>query len=345
MKVNMKVKPTIIDVAQRAGVSPSTVTHAMNGKRPVSLETKKRINKAIDSLGYVASYSASHLRTSHSGLIGCYVADITADFTSLMLRGVENAIKGTGYSLIFASGMDIGSDTDIITNYFRRYNVDGLLILNHLSSTSGLLADNRIANFPIVFLNTENKHYDSIIPDNQRAGELVAQHLFDCGVRKPVFLGGAKTRISVQKRLIGFKNRMSSLGVLLPENYILFGDFTYEAGYDMASALFERNTDFDGLFCANDYIGVGAIKRCLEAGRTIPSDLKVVGFDDRDVGKYCNIPLTTVKQNLEDIGTIGFERLLSKIKNSTTSHGVFYSTPELVVRASSEFTNIQSSTK
>lgn len=329
------MKVTIVDVAKRANVSITTVTHSLNGKRPVSNETKLRVKKAIAELCYVPSYSASHLKTSKSGFIGCYVTDITADFTAFMLRGIEKVIKGTGYSLIFASGVDIGTGKEDIATYFRKFDVDGLLMINHLSTTSNL-PEGGFANFPIVFINTENKHYDSVLPDDIGAGEIVAQHLFDCGVRNPVFLGGPQERISVQKRLKGFKQKLSSLGVLIPETAIHFGEFTYESGFEMAGQLLDSQEAFDGLFCANDFIGVGAMRRCLQEGKSIPKDIKIVGFDDRDVGRYCSIPLTTVKQNLEDLGMTAIERILSKIKSKKDSCGIFYSAPQLIIRESTQ---------
>lgn len=330
----MKKQPvTIIDVARKAGVSPSTVSQALNGKRPVSSKTKALIYNAIDELGYVPSYTASHLKKGKSSLLGCYVADITQDFTAFMLKGIEKAIKGTGYSLIFASGTDIDTDCASIIKYFRKYRVDGLLSINHLSSTF-MPTPNESVYIPMVLVNWENPDYNSVIPANYQAGSMVARHLYEKGVRKPLFLGGPKERLSVIKRLAGFKTEFLSLGIEIPEANILFDDFTYQAGYDMVLKALESKLEFDGVFCANDYIAIGAIKRFQENSYRIPQDIKIVGFDNRDIAKYCSIPLTTVEQNLESVGEIALRRLVKMIQSGDKTIRNFQSEPQLIIRES-----------
>ncbi|MCQ2411866.1 MAG: LacI family transcriptional regulator [Sphaerochaetaceae bacterium] len=325
---------TILDVANRAGVSATTVSQSLNGKRPVNAKTKALIQKAIEELGYVPSYTASHMRAGSSGLLGCYVADITQDFTAFMLKGIEKALKGTGYSLIFVSGTDIGTNYSDVCSYFRKYNVDGLVSINHLSSLDQS-SSNALMDIPTVFANSENLKYNCVLSANREAGALVADHLYEQGVRKPVFLGGPKSRLSVARRFLGFSKRFSTLGISIPDSSILYGDFTYDSGYQMVKEIVENSIEFDGLFCANDYIAIGAMKYLLEHGYKIPSDVKIVGFDDRDVSRYCSIPLTSVNQNLESIGELALDRLLEMIKEGDSATKIQYSKPNLIVRDSS----------
>lgn len=326
-------KVSIKDVARAADVSITTVTHALNGKRPVSPETRDRIMKAIDELGYVPSYSASHLKNGRSNLIGCYVADLTEDFTNYMLRGIEQAIKGTGYSLVFGSAVELGTDKATIKKYFRQYGIDGLITINHLSVNSDWTTEDKA--FPIVLLNSNNSHFDCILPDNRLAGALVAQHLYDNGVRKPFFFGGPIDRISVMDRLEGFRERLYSLGIELTEDSIWHGDFTFESGCEMAQRLVDEHIPSDGVMCANDYIAIGAIRRFSELGYSIPKDIKIVGVDDRDIAKYCNIPVTTVNLDLEDLGKFALERILEIIESDDHNPITYYSNPYLIPRESS----------
>lgn len=325
---------TIRDVARRAGVSTATVSQALSGNRPVSRETKERIDLAIRELGYVPSYTASHLKSGQSGLLGCYVADITEDFTAYMLKGIEKAIRDTGYSLVFGSGVDIGTSNAEIGSYFRKYNVDGLFAISHLSATSVVAPAENETGIPTVFVNTQNPYYDSVIPDNATAGELVAQHMYDCGVRRPLFLGGPRNRISVTNRLSGFLNRFAANNVPIAVDCVYFNDFTYESGYEMARNAFVDHPESDGVFCANDYIALGALKFFNEAGIRVPEQVKIVGFDNRDIAKYCSIPITTVDQNLVKVGEIAVERMLVLVRDGVNIPGVFHSKPQLIVRES-----------
>lgn len=326
-------KVSIKDVARAADVSITTVTHALNGKRPVSPETRDCIMKAIDELGYVPSYSASHLKNGRSNLIGCYVADLTEDFTNYMLRGIEQAIKGTGYSLVFGSAVELGTDKATIKKYFRQYGIDGLITINHLSVNSDWTNEDKA--FPIVLMNSNNSQFDCILPDNRLAGALVAQHLYDNGVRKPFFFGGPIDRISVMDRLEGFRERLYSLGIELTEDSIWHGDFTFESGCEMAQRLVDEHIPCDGVMCANDYIAIGAIRRFSELGYSIPKDIKIVGVDDRDIAKYCNIPVTTVNLDLEDLGKFALERILEIIESDDHNPITYYSNPYLIPRESS----------
>lgn len=330
-------KVSIKDVARAADVSITTVTHALNGKRPVNAETRDRIMKAIDELGYVPSYSASHLKNGRSNLIGCYVADLTEDFTNYMLRGIEQAIKGTGYSLVFGSAVELGTDKATIKRYFSQYGIDGLITINHLSVKSDWTLEDKA--FPIVLMNSNNSQFDCILPDNRLAGALVAQHLYDNGVRKPFFFGGPIDRISVMDRLEGFRERLYSLGIELTEDSIWHGDFTFESGYEMAQRLVDEHIPCDGVMCANDYIAIGAIRRFSELGYSIPKDIKIVGVDDRDIAKYCNIPVTTVNLDLEDLGKFALERILEIIESDDHNPITYYSNPYLIPRESSAVMN------
>ncbi len=326
-------RASIKDVANAVGYSITTVTHALNGKRPVSAEAKARIMNAIEELGYVPSYSASHMKNGKSGLIGCYVADLTEDFTNYMLRGIEQAIKGTGYSLVFGSAVELGTDKTSIKKYFRQYGIDGLITISHLSVKSDWTNEDKA--FPIVLMNSMNPNFDCILPNNKLTGELVATHMYENGVRKPFFFGGPKSRLSVIDRLQGFREKLSVLGLALNDDAIWFGDFTYESGCEMAKRLVDANLDCDGVFCANDYIAIGAIRRFTELGVRIPDDIRIVGVDNRDIAKYCSIPVTSVDLDLIDLGKFALERLLEIIDSDEHYPINYYSEPFLIPRQSS----------
>lgn len=306
---------TILDVARKAGVSPSTVTHTLNGKRPVGEETQKKVRDAISALGYIPNRSASNLRSGKSGIIGCYAADITESFANQLVRGVEQGIAGSGSSLLFASGVELGDNLDHVLKFFRTYDVDGLIICHHFtvdSSVSHVLSSSPI---PVISLNKEVDGVPSIIPDNKSGGLQAAEHLVSSGMRRPAMLAGPAGRDSSMLRIEGFSARLEDLGLPLPSSLCLNGPYDYSHGYSGALEIFARDPSVDGIFCANDYIAAGAISAVLKTGRRIPEDVRVLGFDNRDFSTFWNIPISTFQQPLQEMGFMGVGILRSLIEN------------------------------
>lgn len=296
---------TILDVAKEAGVSPSTVTHALNGKRPVGEDTRKRVLGAIEKLGYVANHSASHLRSGGSKIIGCYVVDITENFANQIVRGIEEGLAGSGYSLLFASGVELGGDLEKVLRFFQAYAVDGLLICHHLTfdrESVRLLSDSSL---PIVSINKEIKGVYSIIPDNYAGGMQAADHLVSSGMSHPAMLAGPPDRDSSIQRILGFRDRLRNLGMALPDGLCLCGSYDFSHGFEGAGQLLDRDREINGIFCANDYIAAGAINALEAKGIHVPSDIRVLGFDNRDFSAFWNIPISTFDQPLQQMGFMG----------------------------------------
>lgn len=310
---------TILDVARKAGVSPSTVTHALNGKRPVSDETKGRIQEVIKELGYVASHSASHLRGGKSGIIGCYAADITESFVNQIVRGIERSLIGSGCSLLFVSGVELGDGPEAAFNYFRKYDIDGLLLCNHLTidrNTIGLFSKNSI---PVVSINRDISGIPSIIPDNYSGGRQAAEHLVSSGMQHPAMIKGPYNRDSSIQRERGFRDRLNELGIELPKDMSICGDYTFKHGYEAAKAILKNPRKADGIFCANDFIAAGAMSAVIESGMKVPEEMMILGFDNRDFSEFWPISISTFEQPLQEMGFIGAGMLRSMIDGGTNT--------------------------
>ncbi|MDD4397472.1 MAG: LacI family DNA-binding transcriptional regulator [Sphaerochaetaceae bacterium] len=304
---------TILDVAKLAGVSPSTVTHALNGKRPVSSDTKQKVNEAISSLGYVASRSASNLRSGKSGIIGCYAVDITESFANQIVRGIEKGLAGSGKSLLFASGAELDCNLDAAYDFFRAYDVDGLLFCHHLTVDSRLVGSFSRHDIPVVSINKEMENIPSIVPDNYAGGRQAADHLISSGMRYPAIISGPLDRDSAVQRNRGFMARLDELGIAMPSSFCLDGAYSFEHGYEAAKQLLEKSARIDGLFCSNDYIAAGAITAATESGRKVPDDVLILGFDNRDFSSFWPIPISTFEQPLQQMGFMGIGLLRSMI--------------------------------
>ena len=330
---------TINDVAKAAGVSVSTVTHALNGKRPVSKENKEKILRVIEELGYIPSYSASHLRKGRSGIVGFFAVDITEDFSSKILKGAERGLSEDNLSMIIASGEEFGSDYVKARKYFQRYGVEGMIVCHHLSvdatSDASSLAEFSKTGLPVVFINNHVPKETSVLPDNHYAGRIAAEHLLKQGAMHLAFLGGPKSRLSTKYRYEGYKQAIVEQNGKLPTGCVLYGDYTYQSGYTLAEKLFSLHPDVDGIFCANDYIAAGAMTYAQSIGKLCPRDVKIVGCDNRDFSLFWSTPITTIELPLEEMGSTAMRLLKEMLEDEVESPESVLLKPGLITRKSS----------
>jgi LacI family transcriptional regulator len=289
----------IIDVANAAGVSPSTVSHVLNGKRPISETTKRRVLDAIEELGYTPNPNAQALKSNRTGIIGFYASDITELFVTRIIRGVEMVARDKDVHIIFASGVEFDGDMESAFELLRRRRVDSVIVSFGVSREDAVLQQSRL-DVPLVAINrpAADAGY-SVLPDNAYGGRLAARHFAERGVQVPAFIGGPRDRLASAQRLRGFE---AELGVTLPPERVFYGDFSYDTGEAGARKLLADLPEIDGLFCANDYIAAGAINAAPAMGREVPSDLKVLGYDDREFAAFWPVPISTITQPLEEMG-------------------------------------------
>lgn len=289
----------IIDVARAAGVSPSTVSHVLNGKRPISEQTKQRVHDAIEMLGYSPNPNAQALKSDRSGIIGFYASDITELFMTRIIRGVEMVTRERGAHIIFASGVEFDGDIARAFELLKRRRVDGVIVSYGVSREDLGLQQTEL-DVPLVSVNRPAARAGfSVLPDNDYGGRLAARHLREVGVRSPGFIGASHGRPASDQRLKGFQ---AELGYALPPQRLFFGDFTYETGEAGMRALLEAEPAPDAVFCANDYIAAGAINFARARGYDVPRDLKVLGYDDREFASFWPVPISTITQPLEEMG-------------------------------------------
>ncbi|MGD1822018.1 MAG: LacI family DNA-binding transcriptional regulator [Pleomorphochaeta sp.] len=311
---------TIFDVAKKAGVAPATVSHALNGKRPVSKKTKDVIQQAIDELGYVPSWNASKLKSSGSGIIGCLAIDITESFVNKIVKGIEKGISGGQYSLLYVSALEFDGDFQKAYNFLKSHNVDGTLFCHHIPRPLNNNIGDLKFNSPLVSVNTVIDKVPSIVVDNKTGGLQAAEHLISCGVKNPAIIGGPKDRLSAINRLVGFKKRLNELNILLNERKICFGEYEADHGYEAAKKILSFDKSVDGIFCENDYIAAGAINAILDLGLSVPNDVKVLGFDNRDFSKFWRPSISTFDIPLEEMGLLGAYKLKEIINNNSSSN-------------------------
>ncbi len=327
---------TIIDVAKAAGVSPSTVSHVLNGKRPISDATKKRVHDAIRALGYEPNPNAQALRSTSSGIIAFYASDITEVFSTLIIQGAERICRENNYYMIFASGVEFNNDIAEAIHFLKKRRIDGLIMSFGIRKKINNWIPEML-DFPVVSINARlSDAIPSIQPDDYSGGREAAKYLLHRGAKNPAIIGGPKSRLASEQRLSGFVDEMGACSTVFDKDrMIVYGDFTFDSGRKCMAELLARDSTIDAVFCANDYMAAGAITEAQKRAIPIPQQLRIIGYDNREFDWFWPIPITTFSLPLAEMGEKGALTLIKIIKGKKPEpfHAVIPS--KLVIRESS----------
>jgi LacI family transcriptional regulator len=304
------------DVAERAGVSVTTVSHVINETRPVSDELRQRVLAAIDELGYQPNVLARSLRRGETHTIGMIVPDSANPFFAELARGIEDTSFAHGYNLILCNS-DGDLDKELIyADVLTEKQVDGILFVAAGVSTDHIraLQERRI---PVVIVDREipDVSVDQVLTNNARGGWLATRHLLELGHRCIGCITGPSDVTPSAERVTGYRQALSEGGIPVDEVLIVKGDFQYESGYRAARQILARDDPPTAIFTCNDLMAVGAISAAVEMGRQVPVNLSVVGFDDVRLASFANPPLTTIVQPKYEMGVLATTMLLERMRN------------------------------
>lgn len=342
----MERKPTatIIDVAQRAGVSAGTVSNALTGKRPVSPETRERILRAIGDLGYQPNLVARSLVNRASKTIGVVAYGLEFYGPSRTLVGIEQQAAHLGYSLLLdLLHRPATRDVEAVLNAQIARRVDGIIWAVHeVGDNRDWINERRLhALPPIIFLTMEPRLGASIVSiDNRTGARLATQHLIDMGRREVGIICGPASWWEVRERLAGWRSALGTAGLEAASPLIVEANWTAQSGEAALKTLLERRPTLDAVFACNDQMALGALRHCHASGRRVPDDLSIVGFDNTPESAYFWPALTTVRQHLAELGRVAVNELhrqierrgQSKPSDLPASHVL---QPELIIRESS----------
>lgn len=331
---------TVKHVAQRAGVSPGTVSNALTGKRPVSSKTRTRIFQAIEELGYKPNLLARSLVNRRSHTVAVVTSEVEHFGPSRILSGIDEQAEELGYSLLLTLMRD-PAEADVeetITNLVAR-GVDGIIWAVHQvgNNRRWFTAERRKELPPIAFVTMEPKPGFAIVNTDNRAGaKMAVQHLIDAGRRVIGHITGPLDWWEAKERLCGWRDTLAEAGLEHSDELLEKGNWSAEGGEAGLRQLMERRPDMDGIFLGNDQMAIGALQAAHRLGYAIPSALALVGFDNIPESRYFWPPLTTVHQGLFEIGRVALQIIHDAIEGGGGS-GEQHITiqPELIVRESS----------
>ncbi|MCX5397214.1 LacI family DNA-binding transcriptional regulator [Streptomyces sp. NBC_00102] len=333
-------RPTLEEVAVRAGVGRGTVSRVINGSPRVSDQTREVVEAAIAELGYVPNRAARALAGNRTDAIALVVPEPEARFFaepyfSDIVRGVGAALADTDMQLLLTLA---GSDRERrrLAQYLTAHRVDGVLLVSvHADDPLPELLEQLGMPCVISGQRGADEPLSSVDSDNFQGGRSAVSHLIAQGRRTIGTITGRLEVYGAQRRLDGYRQALAEAGLAPDERLIALADFTEEGGARAMRELLARHPDIDAVFAASDVMAAGARHVLREAGRRIPDDVALVGFDDSVVARHMEPGLTSVRQPIEEMGRAMTEVLLQQITDPTDERRHLVLPTELVVRASS----------
>ncbi|MFC6695031.1 LacI family DNA-binding transcriptional regulator [Nocardioides daphniae] len=330
---------TLDQVASAAGVSRATASRAINGGNRVSPAARSAVETAVRELGYRPNLAARSLVTRRTDSIAVVVPEpderVFADpFFARTLSAVNRVLAEKDLQLVLLLARP-GRDDDRLLRYLGNSHVDGVLVVSHHRSDG--LSD-RLAALQLhaAFVGRPWTHADKLSfvdTDNVEGGRLATQVLLERGCSRIGTVSGPADMTASLDRLEGWRSAMREAGQ--PLDVVEQGDFTEEGGARATRALLERHGDLDGLFVASDLMAAGALRVLAEAGRRVPDDVAVVGYDDLGVAERTTPPLTTVSNPTGELATRATRMLLESLAGGEPATPMrLIVTPTLVRRAS-----------
>ena len=306
-------QPTIRDVARLAGVSTATVSRILSGVGEARPDTRARVHAAAEALDYRPSGIARSLKLGSTGTIGLIVTDIMNPYFPELVRAIEDAARTRNLAVMLCNGQE---DADREASYLEllsQRRVDGIIVASgSLSERHGQWL--RSAPVPVVLVNCRlaDGSQPAALTDNQAAARLATEHLLELGHRRLGHITGRPTDAATEDRLAGVRAAIESAG--LPEQLSIAVGDGHTTGGERGMHELLASGGVTGVVCYNDLTAVGAIRAVRDRGLTVPGDVSVVGFDDIDLARHIDPPLTTVAQDTEAMGRWAVEHLVGRIE-------------------------------
>ncbi|WP_211262362.1 LacI family DNA-binding transcriptional regulator [Nitriliruptor alkaliphilus] len=328
-------------MAALAGVSRSTVSRVVNGSPKVSEATRAAVDAAIAQLGYLPNPAARTLVTRRTGSIALVVRETEErvfgePFFAGMVRGISGAVASTDLQLVLLMAGPT-ADPGRLERYLFGGHTDGVLLLS-LHGVDPLPVHLAERGIPTVLGGRPHEPHPQLTwvdADNVGGARLATEHLVHAGRRRIATVTGPLDMVAGRDRLTGYRDALRDAGLPLNTDLEVVGGFTREGGREAARQLLDRHPDVDAIVAASDLSAAGVLEVLQEAGRRIPDDVAVTGFDDSTTATSVRPALTTVRQDLTEIGAHMVRLLLEQIESTAATPAVQLVLPTTLVRRAS----------
>jgi LacI family transcriptional regulator len=302
---------TLRDIAQATGVSVNTVSRALTGKHDIHAKTKARVVAMAERLGYTPNLMARSLVQGRTRTLGLLVTDCTHPFYATLIREVEKVAADNSYGLLLATSNEDARKEAEALHLLTERRVDGLL-LSPVAVDAAHIRPLLKGPLPSVLLARRPPAYAGafIGTDNVQAARLAVRHLVECGHRRIAHVTRADAVTSASERLDGYRKELRRARLAFDASMVLPAPQTVEGGRAVVPSLLALRPRPTAVFAYSDLQAVGLLLGLREAGISVPQDMSVVGFDDIDLARYVTPPLTSIAQDIRQIGRLGAQVLI-----------------------------------
>jgi LacI family transcriptional regulator len=309
---------TIHDVAQDAGVSPTTVSRYLNNRIELPQTTSARIDASIKKLDYRPNLLAKRLSTGKTEAVGLVTPEIREPFFAELASAFEDEADRHGYT-VFMSSTRSDREREIASlERLHDRHVDGLVMMTNTAddgTLAGLIAKRK--NVVILDEDIPGVSVPRIFVENTEGAEMAVRHLIESGHSQIAYLGGPRGLLSVVERHEGFRLAMAEAGIPVRPDYVAMGSFDPELARAATLKFLALPEPPTAIFASSDYLAIGAVTGLRDAGISIPDQMSLIGFDDMPFATLLSPPLTAVRQPVEQLGRQGFQTLLALLNGDT----------------------------
>jgi len=317
-------KVSIRQVAELAGVSIATVSRCLNEPGRVSARTRERVEQAVRTTGYAPNSLAQSFRRGHTNLIMVVLPSVGDPFFTGVLDGIREVTDAHGYSIIISETAHNTLTADEVGAMLASRQADGIILLASIFPYGPeLLERARRHAQPIVIgcetLSPALMDLPGVHIDNTEAAREATQYLVSTGHRRIAFMTGEASSLLTADRETGYRRAMADAGLDIDEDWVVEGGMSIEGAERATAALLGARRPPTAIFCANDEMAIACLHALHQAGREVPHDVSVMGFDDIRYARVANPPLTTMAQPIGDIGRHVAKRLIEAIDQPETA--------------------------
>lgn len=329
--------PTIVDIAKKLRISPSTVSRALNDHPDCSQRTKEIVRKTAVALSYSPNLSAKNLKSNRTTTIGVIVPEIEHEFFSSVISGIEEVAYECNHSIIVCQSNESYEREIENAILMIRHRVAGVIVSISLTTRNGhhfqLLSKRRI---PLVFFDRvcDDVTASKVIIDDYQSAYDAVSYLIKRGRKKIAHFGGSKNVQIYSRRRDGYVDAIEKNQLPVLEKLMTNGQLYEEHGYNSFDVLLREGNIPDAVFAVNDNVAIGAFQRIQEAGLKIPDDVAIIGFSNDKITRLVNPPLTTVDQPSKEMGEKAAEILIQIIEGKPIEPTTLVMPTRLIVRGS-----------
>jgi LacI family transcriptional regulator len=327
---------TILDIGREAGVSKSTVSLVLQGSQVVRPETRERVQRAMDQLGYVYNRGAANLRRQRSDVLGMVINDLTNPFFAELAAGIEHGLQRAGIVPFLANTGENPIRQLEVLRLMREHGAVGFILCPAIGTSDEVMTEIEAWRLPVVTVmrRVPGSRAVSVMPDNRRGALRAVQHLLRLGHRRIAFLGGRAGSVVQEERCAGYRAALDAAGLGVDDGLIVESTPSRSGGRDTLASVLSAAEPPTAALCFNHAVAFGVLDGLAERGLAAGRDFAVIGFDDVEAAARAVPPLTTVRVDSHGLGEKASQLLLQKVATPTAAVPDFTGETMLVVRES-----------